>query len=187
MPVIIDTNNSIKLAIALREIYEGVIFDDIELTNSLVADAVISAVEEQMSADKQFFKEHPGQVFAFESSKELASRFLDKISDVIDDTTNFVFREYSNAADMMYITVPYVLFKFGVDNAEIALFSGLGILVSKIVVEKVSKGKESKEKIEKEEDVMNLKIDIEKIKEQLNQYKANSKKQISNSKKKRND
>ena len=172
---IIDARNSVKLAIALREIYEGVVFEGIELTDSLVAISAISAVEEQMFADKQFFKEHTGQAFAFESHKELANRFLEKISDVIDDTRNFVVREYSNAADLMYITVPYVLFKFGVDNAEIALFLGLGILVSKIVLEKVSKTKEEIEKIKKDENIMELKIDIDKIKEQINQYKANSK------------
>jgi len=135
MKIFIDEKDSIELAVALREIYEDVVFEGNELTNSFFTEAVMSAVQEQANADSQYFKEHPGQAFAYSSHDKLVTRFFEKINNVVDDTKNFVAREYSNAADIMLITVPYVISKLGIKNPEVALFSGIAIIISRIVIQ----------------------------------------------------
>ncbi|MDD3416386.1 MAG: hypothetical protein PHY47_20680 [Lachnospiraceae bacterium] len=154
-----------QIAVCLYEIYEAIVFDENKsIVHYSITSIAVNSVETQNKLDIAFFDEHKGIAFAYESHNELTKRFLSKIKILMDDAFNTVSKiatTYSNVTDIMAVTVPYVMLKFGVDNQEIGLFVGLGILVSQIIVERIAENKGNKTHISREEFLQFIKINQE--------------------------
>jgi hypothetical protein len=148
-------NQAKQISISLHRIYEAVVFDEnTSVVGCPITPIAIESVEIQNELDKVFFAENKGVAFAHETHNELTERFLSKIKSIMNDTFDVISEvatTYANVTDIMAVTVPYVLLKFGVDNQEVGLFIGLGILVSQIIVERITEKKANTTKVNRED------------------------------------
>ena len=144
-------NQAKQISVSLHRIYEAVVFDGkTSIVGCTITSIAIESIEIQNELDKAFFAENKGVAFAHDTHNELTERFLAKIKNIMNDvydTVSKVATTYTNVTDIMAVTVPYVLLKFGVDNQEVGLFVGLGILVSQIIVERIAEKKEKESKV----------------------------------------
>jgi hypothetical protein len=186
MNLAISEDNGKLFAFELKKIYGEIIFEENESFNNLqIIKDIISSVEENSEFDKSYFQSNPNYSFAFDSYDDLIRRFLQKNNDKIEEiitTISEINNIFSNTADLLIITVPYVLFRFGVNNQDILFFIGFGIALSKIIVDWVSqiKDKNKKSLISVKENLKQLNqitldylndIDQSKMTNELKEYK----------------
>ena len=155
MDIHLSESDTKEISICLHEIYEAVIFDNnVVITNYMITDIAIESIEEQNEIDKIYFIEHRDSALACDSHNKLAKRFLSKINHIIEDAFNIASKmstTYSNVTDIMAVTVPYVLLKFGVGNKEVGLFASLGIIISKIIIDRITEKIDRKSKVYKDD------------------------------------
>jgi hypothetical protein len=183
MNYLLSENEAKDISVCLHNIYEAVVFDGkVLISDYKITTIAVEVVELQNEADKAFFAEHKGVSFAYDSSEELAARFLAKTEDIFDDVGKAMAKistAYSNVSDVLAITVPYVLLKFGVGNQEVGLFVGLGILISQIVIQHIAEKHDKKTQVSKA-DLLKLievnkafleKIEMSELPAPLSEYK----------------
>lgn len=171
-----------ELAIELKDIYSGIIFDGTIVDDgSELKKLIIDIVDENNKLTKKLFDENPESSFLFDGSAQLIKAFLGKFSSLINDGVDIARRvsfSSDNTIDITTTVLPFVITRLGIANNEVGIFLSLALCMTKIILSKSERNhKKSNEKKLTTQELSNM---INKFEELYSNLEDSEKEAITN-------
>lgn len=148
----ISSEQAIKLANVLNEIYWSTEVEKTYTDSSLLLRDIISLVKSNINHTELIRLENPTYAHRIPSAQQLAELFLNKYNKILNQVSEYAYsinRRFGYTIDLVSVVCPYVLYLFGITDENLSFYIALGLAVSNIICDTLAVKKEAS--IEKED------------------------------------